>query len=201
MKNLILILSITAVFFSCKKEEKTENKSDNRKTTKNVQDTSYTNYETQAVDPIQEDLEEQRRVEDSLFNYKTYYVVIADISENYYALRKKAIDLKGKLNIPIDSLERCYNKEKHLIALPDNYDDEMYAGQYYPRRNEEGKFFSIEYLRVYDNGQSDYEDKTMVLVAGVFESEKSADSTLIVVKKYEKNTMKLKSNIYVGCMH
>jgi hypothetical protein len=201
MKNLTLILAITIMLFSCKKEEKTEPKSDNTEAIKIVDGTSYTNNETQAVEASQEDLAEQIRVEDSVFNYKRYYVVIADISENYYALRKKAIDLKGKLNIPIDSLERCYNKEKHLIALPDNYDDEMYAGQYYPRRNEEGNFFSIEYLRVYDNGQSDYEDKTMVLVAGVFESEKSADSTLIAVKKHEKNTMKLKSNIYVGCMH
>ena len=68
------------------------------------------------------------------YNTATYFVVVADTSFDYSTLHKKMFELNSKLKIPIDTMGRFYNKSKNLIALPDNDKDEIYAGDYFPRR-------------------------------------------------------------------
>jgi disulfide oxidoreductase YuzD len=81
--------------------------------------------------------------------------------------------------------------------LPDNDDDEMYAGVYFPRRYP-SENLSLEYLDFY-NRNADH--KTIALVSGIYQSEKSADSLLSIIRKTDKKAYKLKSQVYVGCMH
>lgn len=130
-------------------------------------------------------------------NYSTYFVVIADTSADYYYLHKKMFDLNRQLNIPIDTMGRFYNKTKNLIALPDNDEDEIYAGDYFPRRFPSDNL-SLEYLNFY---QKKAEKKTIALITGIYETEKSSDSALAVLYKIDRKAFKMKADIYVGCMH
>ena len=127
------------------------------------------------------------------FNNATYFVVVADTSNDYYFLHKKMFTLNRQLNIPIDTMGRFYNKTKNLIALPDNDEDEIYAGDYFPRRFPSDNL-SLEYLDFY---QRQAGEKTIALVTGIYETEKSADSALTVLHKIEKKVFKIKADIYV----
>lgn len=136
--------------------------------------------------------------EDSLDeNMATYYVVVADTGLSYYLLQHKMFDIHRKLHIPIDTMDRFYNKKKDLIACPDNYDDEIYAGEYYPRRDP-SDHLSLEYLGVY---QKNTRDKTIAIVTGIYETEREADSALIALKRVEPKVFKIKADLYIGCMH
>jgi len=131
------------------------------------------------------------------YNNATYFVVVADTSQDYSMLHKKMLYLNNKLKIPIDTMGRFYNKTKNLIALPDNDEDEIYAGDYFPRRFPSDNL-SLEYLNFY---QRQAGEKTIALVTGIYETEKSADSAMRVLYKTEKKVFKIKADIYVGCMH
>ncbi|PJJ79732.1 hypothetical protein [Mucilaginibacter auburnensis] len=143
---------------------------------------------------LKEKLDSTLNVDDE---YATYYVVVADTGANYYTLRGKMLKINKQFDIPIDTIGRYYNAKKNLIALPDDADDEIYAGDYFPRRYPSGNL-SLEYLSVY---QPTAKDKTIALVTGIYENETSADSALIAMKKVDSRSFKLKSKIYVGCMH
>lgn len=127
----------------------------------------------------------------------TYFVVVADTSSNYYALHKKMFELNRQLSIPIDTMGRFYNETKKLITLPDEDEDDIYAGDYFPRRFPSNNL-SLEYLDFY---QEKAGEKTIALVTGIYETEKNADNAMIVLQKIEKNVFKIKANIYVGCLH
>lgn len=131
------------------------------------------------------------------YNNATYFVVVADTSQDYSMLHEKMLDLNNQLKIPIDTMGRFYNKAKNLIALPDNDEEEIYAGDYFPRRFPSDNL-SLEYLSFY---QSQAGEKTIALVTGIYETEQSADSTMTVLYKKEKKVFKIKADIYVGCMH
>jgi hypothetical protein len=81
--------------------------------------------------------------------------------------------------------------------LPDNDEDEMYAGDYFPRRFPSHSL-SLEYLALYYREAG---EKTIALVTGIYETEKSADSSVAILQSIEKNVFKIKTNIYVGCLH
>ncbi|WP_431199139.1 hypothetical protein ACQ86K_27665 [Mucilaginibacter sp. P19] len=128
--------------------------------------------------------------------YANYYILIADTGINYYTLRNRMFALNKLSGIPIDTMERGYNKAKDLIALSDKDEDEIYAGEYYPRRFP-SKTLSLEYL---ENYQFDTSPKTIALVAGIYENKNSADSALQVIDKV-KTAFVFKGRVYVGCMH
>jgi uncharacterized protein YcfL len=140
--------------------------------------------------------EDTSGLSEQLDAYADYYVVVADTSLNYYSLRDKMFELNKSSDIPIDTMERGYNKAKDLIALSDKDEDEIYAGEYYPRRSP-SKTLSLEYLDTY---QFDTSPKTIALVAGIYENKNSADSALQVINKV-KTAFVFKGRVYVGCMH
>jgi len=129
--------------------------------------------------------------------YATYFVVIVDTGANYQLLHKKMFDVNSALNIPIDTMGRFYNPTKKLIALPDDDEDEIYAGDYFPRRYP-SENLSLEYLSFYKERAG---EKTIALVSGIYESERSADSALTVLKKAEKGVFMIKADIFIGCIH
>jgi hypothetical protein len=92
---------------------------------------------------------------------------------------------------------RFYNKTKNLIALPDKDEDEIYAGDYFPRRFPSDNL-SLEYLNFY---QEQSGEKTIALVTGIYETERSADSALTVLRKTADKVFKIKAYIYVGCVY
>lgn len=129
--------------------------------------------------------------------YARYYVVITDTGQFYDPLHAKMNALQSRTKIPVDTMGRLYNRTKNLIALPDNDPDELYAGEYYPRRYPSVNL-SLEYLNIYKTQSG---EKTIALVAGIFESAKSADSLLAILKKSHPQAFRLKSVLYIGCMH
>ncbi|SDE42801.1 hypothetical protein SAMN05216464_106100 [Mucilaginibacter pineti] len=128
-------------------------------------------------------------------DYADYYVVVADTGEKYNVLRDKMLDLHQSLNVPIDTMGRTYNKVKDLIALPDNDEDEIFAGDYFQRRNISNTL-SLEYLQPY---LSSSKNKTIALVAGIYETKMSADSVLKSIAI--PNAFTIKAHIYQGCLH
>lgn len=67
----------------------------------------------------------------------------------------------------------------------------------YPRRYP-SKYLSLEYLNYYHDPS--YE-KTIALVAGVFENKMEADSARIDIIKFEQDAFIIEAEIYLGCMH
>ncbi len=127
----------------------------------------------------------------------TYFVLVADTSMDYYLLQRKLFKLNKLLKLPIDTMGRYYNTTKKLIALPDTSSDEIYAGQYYPRRYPSDNL-SLEYLNYYQNKGP---ETTLALVTGIYGNTQEAESALTPLKKIEKNAFIVKANIYIGCMH
>jgi len=130
-------------------------------------------------------------------DFANYYVVIADTGLSYKELLKKMTTISIYFDVNIDFMNRKYDEKRDLIALPENDPDEIYAGEYYPRRYP-SNFLSLEYLSYF---QENAREKTIALVAGIYEEETSADSALHVFREKEPRAFKIKSHIYVGCMH
>ena len=131
--------------------------------------------------------------------YMDAYLVVADTSQDYFALRREMFDLSHKCQIPIDTLDRGYDTTKNMICLPENYEDEVYAGEYFPRRAPTVSF-SLEYLAYYSDSVI-ASDKTIALVAAIADSQEAADALLRKIQQYIMHAFILRTKIYMGCMH
>ena len=140
-------------------------------------------------EPFQEQLEEGET--------QTCYVVVAGTGLYYLELREQMLGYQNTLGQQIDTMERTYDKAKNLIALPDNHEDEIYAGDYLPRRYPSSTL-SLEYLQFYQEAAS---EKSIAVVTGIYERKESADSALIILRKINPKTFVVKSDIYMGCIH
>ncbi|MCB2408747.1 hypothetical protein [Hymenobacter lucidus] len=129
--------------------------------------------------------------------YETYYVVVADTSASYAALHRKMMGLNKQFAIGIDTMGRYFDTAKNRIILPDTSSDEMYAGDYFLRRFP-AHSLSLEYLDAY---QAAAGKQTIALVTGIYEQEAAADSALAVLRPASRNVFKIKSNMFIGCMH
>lgn len=149
---------------------------------------------TTAKELLTDDYDE---VDTTNYDYATYFVVVADTSKDYFVLQKEMYRLNQLLDIPMDTMGRYFNKSKNLIALPDDDEDEIYAGDYFPRRFP-SENMSLEYLHFYKNESG---ENTIALVTGIYENESSADSAVSLIGEVAKKTFKIEAYIYVGCMH
>ena len=131
--------------------------------------------------------------------YMDAFVLIADTSRNYYDLRSEMFVLSEKLDLQIDTMGRGFDEEQKLIALPHDDEDEIYAGDYLPRRSPSGTL-SLEYLRVYTEGNAS-SDGTIALIAAITPDRAEADQLLAKVRTLAKDAYILPSRIYMGCMH
>ena len=130
-------------------------------------------------------------------DYAIVYVVVADTGQDYYPLQRAMYGLSSQLSIPIDTMNRYYNAQKNEIVLADDDEDEMYRGEYFPRRFASA-VLSLEYYRIYNDTTT---DKNIALVAGTYEAAKSADSALALLRPLAPRSFGKVARIYVGCMH
>ncbi len=130
-------------------------------------------------------------------DYSNYFIVIADSGSKYNPLDKLMYSLSEFTKIKVDTMNRYYNLEKKHIVLPDNDEDEIYRGDYYPRRGG-NDFLSIEYTALYDKKSTEH---NMCVVAGLFETKKSADSLLQIIKPFAGKAFVVEAKIYEGCLH
>jgi hypothetical protein len=126
-----------------------------------------------------------------------YYVTIVDTGSNYYMLDAKMYSISKVSGLTVDTMARYYNKEKNRIVLRDDDEDEMYRGEYFPRRSPETNL-SIEYLDFYRH-EAGY--GTMALIAGMYETRREADSLLQKLKPNAPGAFVMRAQVYVGCMH
>lgn len=126
-----------------------------------------------------------------------YFLVIVDTGSNYNSLRNQMLGLAYNVKVPIDTLGRTFDKVKNRITLPEDDEDEMYAGDYFPRRIP-SRSLSLEYFDVY---QKNADPQTIAMVAGIYEQAASADSALALLKQAAPKAFRLDANFYIGCMH
>lgn len=192
MKRQFFYISLTLLFFyacSKKKENIVE-------TQEVVLDSVQNKFDTIS----QQEFSREETPTDTLSEFsetETYYVIVVDTSLNYAQLHKKMFDVQHAFKIEIDTMGRYYNPTKDLIVLPEDDEDELYAGDYFPRRFP-SETLSLEYLSLYKNNSN---DKTIAVVSGIFEQEKKADSSLKKIQKVFPKTFKLKAQLFVGCLH
>jgi hypothetical protein len=185
IRNIILILTL---FLTACETNKKADKTNDTLTLKNFT----------SKDIVNDISSKQQEIIDTInYDFATYFIVVADTNLDYSVLYDKMFMISKKLNITIDTMGRSYSEAKNLIALPENDEDDIYAGDYYPRRYPSG-FLSLEYLNFYNTKAK---EKTIALVSGIYQNEMSADSALAIINKIEKNSFKIKAEVYVGCMH
>lgn len=136
-------------------------------------------------------------LEDMPSEYQMYYVVVADTSKKYSQLQGSMYKLADKMLFEIDTMNRYYDSKKDLICLPETNEDEMYRGDYFPRRSPSATL-SLEYMNFYKPGAG---EKTIALVAGIYEGEGEANVRLADVRKVMNLAFVIKSEVFVGCMH
>lgn len=131
--------------------------------------------------------------------YMDAYIVVVDTSQNYKRLQQKMFLLSEKLQIKIDTMGRSYDTTKNLICLPENDEDEMYAGEYYPRRYP-SQTLSLEYLNYYTK-EKNIRERTIALVALITDQKEKAIAKRIQIQKYAPQVFVFNNKIYMGCMH
>jgi hypothetical protein len=125
------------------------------------------------------------------------FILVADTSHDYDALDRQLYALGKQSGFLIDTMNRHFNREKGRIALPDNDEDQMYAGEYYPRR-EINEGLSLEYLYWY-TVHSD--EQTIALIAGIYTAKDSANAALKRLRPHAPKACIWPAKIYMGCMH
>ena len=124
-------------------------------------------------------------------------VTIADTGRSYEAIHREMHLLADMLPADIDTMGRYYDVVRDSILLPLDNEDELYAGQYYPRRFE-GNTLSIEYLDMYDTTGA---PGTMALVTGLWATDQQADSALQLLRVHMPRAFLVHTRVYQGCMH
>ena len=125
------------------------------------------------------------------------FVTIADTGRDYRSLDIRMYRLSEALHVKVDTLGRYHDRVRDSLMLPLDDEDELYAGQYVPRRYE-GNELSIEYLDHFDRSA---QPRTYALVTGLWGTEPAADSALLALRRQVPHAYKLKARIYQGCMH
>lgn len=188
MKRLAFLTCIIICFASCKKKPSQQQKP--AKDPLTIVQASY-------VAPKAPDKPEMDTLEniDEADQYANYYIVVADTGKNYFALRDKTLKLHDTTGIAIDTMGRYYNKKKDLIMVPEDDEDDIVAGNYYPRR-EPSKFLSLDYLDTYKPGA---DPKMIALVTGIYENKTDADNALRLLPGHK--AFAFRGKVYVGCLH
>jgi hypothetical protein len=125
------------------------------------------------------------------------WVLIGDTSRNYYALDAEMYLWAGQLNWGIDTMERVYNKKKNALVVSENSEDEIYRGEYFPRRFGT-ETLSIEYLSTYSQYTT---ANTFALVLGIYDTKVDAEKALDKSIKVSQKSFVLPCQLYMGCMH
>lgn len=183
MKNYLVLFIIAHILVSCK--------------SKPAPETIASNSDTITVQEIEHKLDFKGELDSTEWEWGIYYVIISDTGSEYSALRNKMFELSKSAKMDIDTMDRGYNVKKGRLVLPDNHEDEMYAGEYFPRRYD-SDFLSIEYLNFYTERAG---ENTMAVIAGIYEDKSLADSAYLSIRQIDNKALLMRSKMYIGCMH
>jgi hypothetical protein len=127
---------------------------------------------------------------------ETYYIVIADTSQSYEAVHATMMKFREASGQEIDTMGRYYNAKLNKLMLPEDDEDELYRGEYYPRRFPDATL-SIEYLATYTEASP----ATFACVTGIYEKAAQAKKAVSKWKSRFPKIYSLKAEVYTGCMH
>lgn len=182
MKYVKIICIFTAILFtaSC--------------TNQTTEQASFTKTDTTSVATRDTAITEQ--VTES--EYQDRYILIADTVATYAAMDAEMYRLSKELLLPVDTMNRHYDNNKKEIVLAEDDEDEMYRGEYYPRRSEDTLFLSIEHCNQFIDKSG---AQTFALVADICTTKKMADSLMTVIRGKAPNAFVVQAKVYMGCMH
>jgi len=137
---------------------------------------------------------EQKEFSDEMF-FADRYVLILKSTKNYSQALAFAKKAGKRLGLEFDNKYRQYSKEKGIYFSKD-YEDELYAGSYYPRR------YTGEKITLENSGEyKDFSSGYIIVVSGMYDDKLSADRALGRVKKIYKKARIKKTNMWMGCIH
>lgn len=134
---------------------------------------------------------------DDTLNYARYFLVIADSGKDYAELEKQMQAIHQSTNLEIDLMGRSYNAKKDLICLAEDDPDEIYRGDYFPRRYP-STTMSIEYFDFFVPAST---EKNMILLTGIFENIEEAKKQKELILPAAPHAFIVNTPVYVGCMH
>lgn len=134
---------------------------------------------------------------DDTLNYARYFLVIADSGKDYAGLEKQMQAIHQSTNLEIDLMGRAYNAKKDLICLAEDDPDEIYRGDYFPRRYP-SMTMSIEYFNFFVPTST---EKNMILLTGIFENIEEAKKQKELILSAAPRAFIVNTPVYVGCMH
>jgi hypothetical protein len=135
--------------------------------------------------------------EDHEDDYQVVYLVVVDTGMDYFSLNAKMYGIKNTFNMKVDTMGRFFNKITKRLILPEDSEDEIYAGDYMPRRDASSAL-SIEYYGFYTPTAN---DNAFALVAGIYPKKKEAMKVESRLKKGYSSCFLIESKIFMGCMH
>lgn len=124
---------------------------------------------------------------------KACWILIGDTNRLYWPLLRHANEVAKTASIVFDSLERHYEPIKQTLVLDQTSDDELYRGEYFPRRMT-GTYLSIEPYNTYF---PESKSKSFVEVYGIYDQ---ADSAIKAMQTYPQAHMRA-CKLFTGCLH
>ncbi len=130
---------------------------------------------------------------------ETAFIVVLDTSDQFNKMYDLALRTSKKFNIPFDTVQKTYFPQSNLWGVSMSSGDEMYRGEYFPRRHgDEKEILSLEYQNWYDQSSR---DKNLMLVANIFHFSMDAEESVARWRPFFPNAFILQREIYMGCMH
>ncbi len=133
------------------------------------------------------------------------YVVILTVCKTFAEARADAEKIAKASQFPFSMEGRVFDKKRGLI-YPDNFDDEIFRGQYVSRRYHttvlKGSDEPREYLSVErSDGYGGFKKGFYIVVAGIHEDSASAQANTKRFTAWAPTAYAKKTRIYMGCMH
>ncbi len=133
------------------------------------------------------------------------HAVILSVYKSFAEARADAEKISKAAKVPFSMEGRIYDKKRGLI-YPDNFDDEVFRGQYVARRyhttvlkgNEtDREFLSVERSDGYDGFKKGF----YIVVAGIRDNAREAQADVKRYTAWAPTAYAKKTRIYMGCMH
>jgi hypothetical protein len=132
-------------------------------------------------------------------DYETAFIVVLDTSNQFHKMYELAMSVSRKFNIPFDTVQKSYFPQTNIWGVSQSSDDEIYRGEYFPRRNgSEKDILSLEYKYWYDKKGN---DKNLMLVTNIFLFSMDAEKSVAAWRKYFPQAFIMQCDIYMGCIH
>ena len=145
--------------------------------------------------------------DDSAFDPQMFivpkFVLILGSFKSFHEAHKQALAISQASKVPFSLRGMIFDKRRGLI-LPDNDEDEIYAGSYVHRRYntarlhaKETEYISIERSDAYPT----FAPKLYIVVGGIYNDSKASRSAVDRFKPIVPDVYAKKTKIYMGCIH